>query len=101
MSWAEKTREGEKGGEECDGRWIGEEDGVGILGFWLWIVGCGLGKWFGRAFREMLILWICSPLRPSSCQSVRMDFLAVSPGVHSIDTLILTDVETGFAMNLR
>lgn len=41
------------------------------------------------------------PLRPSSCQSVRMDFLAVSPGVHSIDTLTLTDVETGFAMNLR
>ena len=30
-----------------------------------------------------------------------MDFLAVSPGVHSIDTLTLTDVETGFAMNLR
>ena len=32
---------------------------------------------------------------------VRMDFLAVSPDVHSIDTLTLTDVETGFAMNLR
>ncbi|RXW12394.1 hypothetical protein EST38_g13460 [Candolleomyces aberdarensis] len=41
------------------------------------------------------------PLRPSACQSVRMEFLAVSPGVHSIDTLTLTDIETGFSMNLR
>jgi len=30
-----------------------------------------------------------------------MDFLAVSPGVHSIDTLTLTDIESGFSMNLR
>lgn len=30
-----------------------------------------------------------------------MDFLAVSPGVHSIDVLTLTDTETGFSMNLR
>ena len=39
VSWGEKTGEGEEGGEEeeSDGRWIGEEDG---LGFWLWIVGC-------------------------------------------------------------
>ena len=40
----------EDGGREERGReaerWIGEEDGVGILGFWLWIVGRGLGKWF-------------------------------------------------------
>ncbi|KAJ3999678.1 TRAPP trafficking subunit Trs65-domain-containing protein [Lentinula boryana] len=41
------------------------------------------------------------PLLPSACQSVRMKFLAVSPGVHSIDTLTLTDVESGLAMNLR
>lgn len=41
------------------------------------------------------------PLRPSACQSVRMDFLAVLPGVHSIDTLTLTDTESGFSMNLR
>ncbi|KAF8152924.1 TRAPP trafficking subunit Trs65-domain-containing protein [Crassisporium funariophilum] len=41
------------------------------------------------------------PLRPSACQSVRMNFLAVSPGVHSIDTLTLTDIESGFSMNLR
>ncbi|TFK31772.1 TRAPP trafficking subunit Trs65-domain-containing protein [Crucibulum laeve] len=41
------------------------------------------------------------PLRPSACQSVRMDFLAISPGVHCIEALTLTDVETGFSMNLR
>ncbi|KAF8961451.1 TRAPP trafficking subunit Trs65-domain-containing protein [Flammula alnicola] len=32
---------------------------------------------------------------------IGMDFLAVSPGVHSIDTLTLTDVESGFSTNLR
>ena len=42
-----------------------------------------------------------SPLRPSACQSVRMEFLAVLPGVHSIDTLTLTDTESGFSINLR
>ncbi|KAF8064977.1 TRAPP trafficking subunit Trs65-domain-containing protein [Lyophyllum atratum] len=41
------------------------------------------------------------PLRPSACQSVRMEFLAVTPGVHSIDALTLTDVESGFSLNLR
>jgi hypothetical protein len=41
------------------------------------------------------------PLRPSACQSVRMKFLAVSPGVHSIDSLTLTDIESGFSTNLR
>jgi len=41
------------------------------------------------------------PLKPSTCQSVRMDFLAVSPGVHSVDLLTLTDVETAYAVNLR
>lgn len=30
-----------------------------------------------------------------------MDFLAVCPGVHSVDALTLTDIETGFCMNLR
>jgi len=30
-----------------------------------------------------------------------MDFLALTPGVHAIDALTLTDVETGYAMNLR
>ncbi|KAG5352460.1 hypothetical protein C0989_002170 [Termitomyces sp. Mn162] len=41
------------------------------------------------------------PLRPSACQSVRMEFLAVTPGVHSIEALTLTDVESGYSMNLR
>ncbi|OAX41149.1 hypothetical protein K503DRAFT_536318 [Rhizopogon vinicolor AM-OR11-026] len=41
------------------------------------------------------------PLRPSTCQSVRMDFLAMTPGVHSVEILSLTDIETGFSMNLR
>ena len=30
-----------------------------------------------------------------------MEFLAVTPGVHSIEILTLTDVESGFSMNLR
>jgi hypothetical protein len=42
-----------------------------------------------------------SPLRPGTCQSVRMRFLAIQPGSHSVDTLTLTDVVTGFATNLR
>ncbi|KAG0700370.1 TRAPP trafficking subunit Trs65-domain-containing protein [Suillus ampliporus] len=41
------------------------------------------------------------PLRPSTCQSVRMDFLAMTPGVHSVEALSLTDIETGFSMDLR
>ncbi|KAF7355571.1 hypothetical protein MSAN_01474300 [Mycena sanguinolenta] len=41
------------------------------------------------------------PLLPAACQSVRMEFLAVTPGVHSITTLTLTDVESGYSMNLR
>ncbi|KAH9949090.1 TRAPP trafficking subunit Trs65-domain-containing protein [Amylocystis lapponica] len=41
------------------------------------------------------------PLLPSTCQSVRMDFLALTPGVHAIDTVTLTDVQTGFTMHLR
>ncbi|KAF9262890.1 hypothetical protein L218DRAFT_980323 [Marasmius fiardii PR-910] len=41
------------------------------------------------------------PLHPSACQSVGMEFLALAPGVHSIDFLTLTDTESGFSMNLR
>ncbi|THH31398.1 hypothetical protein EUX98_g2797 [Antrodiella citrinella] len=41
------------------------------------------------------------PLLPSTCQSVRMDFLALLPGVHAIDTLTLTDIQSGFTMDLR
>ncbi|KAF7980356.1 hypothetical protein HWV62_38801 [Athelia sp. TMB] len=41
------------------------------------------------------------PLLPSTCQSVRLRFLAITPGVHSIDTLTLTDIVSGYSMNLR
>ncbi|KAL4073822.1 TRAPP trafficking subunit Trs65-domain-containing protein, partial [Scleroderma citrinum] len=41
------------------------------------------------------------PLRPSTCQSVCLDFLALSPGVHLIEALTLVDIETGHSMNLR
>ncbi|KAI0693606.1 TRAPP trafficking subunit Trs65-domain-containing protein [Cerioporus squamosus] len=41
------------------------------------------------------------PLLPSTCQSVRMDFLALAPGVHSIDVLTLTDIQSGLTMHLR
>ncbi|KAG9092073.1 hypothetical protein FRC07_011730 [Ceratobasidium sp. 392] len=41
------------------------------------------------------------PLRPGTCQSVRMRFLAVQPGAYTVDTLTLTDTETGFATNLK
>jgi hypothetical protein len=30
-----------------------------------------------------------------------MDFFAISPGVHSVDILTLTDIETGYAVKLR
>ncbi|KIJ45123.1 hypothetical protein M422DRAFT_251317 [Sphaerobolus stellatus SS14] len=41
------------------------------------------------------------PLRPHTCQSVRMQFLALRPGVHSIASLTLADTETGFTKNLK
>ncbi|KAH8107648.1 TRAPP trafficking subunit Trs65-domain-containing protein [Cristinia sonorae] len=41
------------------------------------------------------------PLLPSTCQSVRMDFLALSPGVHAIDTLTLSDIQSGYSIDLR
>ena len=42
------------------------------------------------------------PLLPSTCQSVRMDFLALAPGVHSIDALTaLTEIQSGLYMHLR
>ena len=44
---------------------------------------------------------LARPLLPSTCQSVRMDFLALAPGVHSIDTLTLTDVQSSYTMHLR
>ena len=30
-----------------------------------------------------------------------MDFLALAPGVHSIDVLTLTDIQSGLIMHLR
>lgn len=42
-----------------------------------------------------------SPLRPATCQSVRMSFLALAPGVHTIEALTLTDIETQHALTLR
>jgi len=41
------------------------------------------------------------PLRPETCQSVRMQFLALRPGLHSVDTLTITDTEAEFTLNLR
>ncbi|KAG7451363.1 uncharacterized protein BT62DRAFT_882978 [Guyanagaster necrorhizus] len=41
------------------------------------------------------------PLLPTACQSVRMKFLALTSGIHTIDVLTLTDVESGFSTNLR
>lgn len=41
------------------------------------------------------------PLSPSTCQSVTMRFLALRPGIHTVDGLLLTDVDTGDSVNLR
>lgn len=41
------------------------------------------------------------PLRSATCQSVRMSFLALVPGVHTIGALMLTDTETQHALTLR
>lgn len=49
----------------------------------------------------MFFFFFCRPLLPLACQSVRMKFLAVSPGVHTIAALTLMDVELGYSINLR
>ncbi|KAI5122583.1 hypothetical protein M0805_004799 [Coniferiporia weirii] len=41
------------------------------------------------------------PLGPSTCQSVTMRFLALTPGVHTIDDLVLTDLDSGESIRLR
>lgn len=46
-------------------------------------------------------LFLASPLLPGSCQSVRMQFVALLPGVHSLDTLTLTDSDSDISTNLR
>ena len=50
---------------------------------------------------EYSLTTVDRPLLPSTCQSVRMDFLALAPGVHSIDTLTLTDIQSEVTMNLK
>lgn len=52
-------------------------------------------------FASSVIDYVLRPLLPYTCQSVRMDFLALTPGVHPIDELVLTDVQSGFSMHLR
>lgn len=49
----------------------------------------------------VFIIILSRPLLPSTCQSVRMDFLALTPGVHPIDELVLTDIQSGYSMHLR
>jgi hypothetical protein len=41
------------------------------------------------------------PLQSATCQSVRMMFLALVPGVHTLAALTLTDTETQHALTLR
>ncbi|KAF8310927.1 hypothetical protein DL93DRAFT_2083839 [Clavulina sp. PMI_390] len=41
------------------------------------------------------------PLLPGACQSVQMQILALSPGVHMIDAMTLTDVATSYTVNMR
>ena len=72
-----------------------------------WRVACALGA-SGVLFPVFVFLtayFTCladdRPLRPATCQSVRMSFLALAPGVHTIEALTLTDVETQHALMLR
>ena len=65
VSCGEKTGEGEGGAggeEECDGRRIGVEDRVLVV----WIVGCGLGKWFGETFQRSADFYGCCRPLPHS-----------------------------------
>jgi hypothetical protein len=41
------------------------------------------------------------PLRPATCQSVKMALLALSPGVHTIEALTLIDTDTQHVLTLR
>ena len=42
-----------------------------------------------------------SPLQPETCQSVQIRFLALEAGVHAIDNLTLTDIQSGQVAHLR
>lgn len=73
------------------------------LGCCHWRTGSELGKLL-RVWEDLIIHsdpLYDRPLLPSTCQSVRMDFIALKPGVHSIEVLTLTDVQSGVTMNLR
>lgn len=41
------------------------------------------------------------PLQPGTCQSARIKFLALGPGVHSVGELEITDMTTGQQTRLR
>ncbi|KAH7104095.1 TRAPP trafficking subunit Trs65-domain-containing protein [Auriculariales sp. MPI-PUGE-AT-0066] len=41
------------------------------------------------------------PLQQQASQSVRFPFIALHPGVHNITSLRLTDVDSGFSINMR
>jgi len=41
------------------------------------------------------------PIEPDSCMSVRMRFMALRPGVHTVEMLTLRDIDSGSTLNLR
>jgi len=41
------------------------------------------------------------PLDPETCQTVRLRLLALEPGMHTIDNLTVTDIDSGRKMTLR
>lgn len=43
----------------------------------------------------------CSPLEPSTSQTVCIRFVAVKDTLHTIDNIQLVDLDTGFVTNLR
>ncbi|KAH9171162.1 hypothetical protein EDB89DRAFT_1907177 [Lactarius sanguifluus] len=63
--------------------------------------GVGAGPGAGPGILPLESRVRVGPLRPATCQSVRMSFLVVAPGVHTIEALTLTDVETQHALTLR
>ena len=56
MSWGEKGREEER--RSVVGGGLARK--MGYLGVWLWIVGCGLGKWFWESFQRNADVYKCA-----------------------------------------
>ncbi len=56
---------------------------------------------FGSLMYPLRFCFFRSPLLPFACQSVQMEFLAISPGVHKVEALTLVDIESGYSVNLR